>query len=255
MIQYAPVRTLIVDDEAPSRLLLRSMLESWPRIDIVGEAEDGEAAVSLLRSEQPDLVFLDVQMPVRSGFEVLAESADAFPLIVFVTAYDQYALKAFEVSACDYLLKPFDEDRLNRTVRRALERLDQPARVRAEALRTLLKETQQPGPEQVVVKVDGRHVFLQADDIDWIEADGKTARLHMGKNLVVVRIALSKLEERLGAHRFLRVHRSVILNRTRLREIQPWFRGEYVIILRDGTRIVSGRHYGAVVRALIASAQ
>ncbi len=251
MIQHAPVRTLIVDDEAPARLLLRSMLAAWPRIDIVGEAEDGVAAASLMRAERPDLIFLDVQMPLRNGFEVVAEvERDRLPLIVFVTAYDQYALKAFEVSAWDYLLKPFDEERLSKTVRRALERLDEPARARAEALRTLLQEAQQPASEQVVVKVDGRHVFLEADDIDWIEADGKSVRLHMGKNVQTVRTALSKIEERLNASRFLQVHRSVILNRTRIREIQPWFRGEYVIILRDGTRIVSGRHYREVVRAL-----
>jgi two-component system LytT family response regulator len=251
MILHAPVRTLIVDDEAPARLLLRSLLEAWPRLDIVGEAEDGSAAVSLMRAERPDLVFLDVQMPVRNGFEVVAEAADdVLPLIVFVTAYDQYALKAFEVSACDYLLKPFDEERLNKTVRRALDRLDEPARARADALRTLLLETQQPASEQVVVKVDGRHVFLDADEIDWIEADGKTVRLHMGKNCLVVRTALSKLEERLSTMRFLRVHRSIVVNRTRIREIQPWFRGEYVLILRDGTRIVTGRHHSAAIRAL-----
>src|SRR5471030_2264472 len=163
------IRALIVDDEEPARELLRSFLDQWPVVEIVGEAGDGAAAVEMIRQHTPDLVFLDVQMPQMSGFDVVAAlEPEELPIVVFVTAYDQYALKAFEVSACDYLLKPFDADRLANTMRRVLVRGDRPGADVGSALRTLLTYMRSPAAEQVVVKVDGRHLFLSADEIRWI---------------------------------------------------------------------------------------
>jgi two-component system, LytTR family, response regulator len=243
------LRTIIVDDEAPARELLRSMLAAWPQCQIVGESSDGEAAVSLIRDLSPDLLFLDVQMPGLNGFDVVASVApDTAPTIVFVTAFDQYALKAFEVSACDYLLKPFDEVRLSATVRRVLDRHGRADRDVSATLRTLLAELHDH--RAIVVKVEGRHVFLDPDEIDWVEADDKELRLHVGKSVLRVREPLNSFERRLPAQRFLRVHRSTVVNRSRVREMQPWFQGEYVLILKDGTRIVTGPSYRESVQAL-----
>jgi two-component system, LytTR family, response regulator len=243
------LRTIIIDDESPARELLRSMLKAWPKIDIVGEAGDGESAVIMIRHMSPDLLFLDVQMPGMNGFDVVATlSPETAPMIVFVTAYDQYALKAFEVSACDYLLKPFDETRLSAAVQRLLDRHERTDHNTNAALRGLIAELQ--GNRQIVVKIDGRHVFLEPDEIDWVEADGKELCLHVGLSTFRVRESMSSLEHRLPAQRFLRVRRSTLVNRSRIREMQPWFQGEYVLILKDGTRVVTGPSYRDAVQAL-----
>jgi two-component system LytT family response regulator len=243
------LRTIIVDDEAPARELLRSMLQAWPQCEIIGEASDGESAVTMIQQLSPDLLFLDVQMSGLNGFDVVASLApDTAPMIVFVTAFDQYALKAFEVSACDYLLKPFDEVRLSATVRRLLDRHARADRNMSTTVRTLLAELHDHRP--VVVKVDGRHVFLDPDEIDWVEADDKELRVHVGKSVLRVRESMHSFERRLPTPRFLRVHRSAVVNRSRVREMQPWFRGEYVLILKDGTRVVTGPSYREAVLAL-----
>jgi len=246
------IRALIVDDEEPARELLHAFLADHANVNVVGEAGDGDTAVALIRRLQPDLVFLDVQMPGKNGFDVVAAlDANALPLIVFVTAYDTYALRAFEVSACDYLLKPFDAERLSATMRRVVARRDRSSADEGATLRSLLAHLRATRDEQVVVKSDGRHVFLQPDEIDWIEAVGKDLRLHLGSNVLVVREPLNSIERRLSPTRFLRVHRSAIVNRTRIREMQPWFKGDYVLILRGGTRIVTGRTYRGVVQKLL----
>jgi two-component system LytT family response regulator len=243
------LRTIIVDDEAPARELLRAMLGAWQEIEIVAEASDGESAVSMIRQMAPDLVLLDVQMPGLNGFDVVASLApETAPMIVFVTAYDRYALKAFEVSACDYLLKPFDEARLSATVHRLLDRHDHADQTTRAALRGLLERLEDNRP--IVVKVEGRHVFLDPDEIDWVEADGKELRLHVGKSTLRVRESMNSLERRLPEQRFLRVHRSTVVNRSRVREMQAWFQGEYVLILKDGTRVVTGPSYRDAVQGL-----
>lgn len=244
------IRTLIVDDEDPARELLRSFLAAWPAIEIIGEAADGATALSLIRRDRPDLMFLDVQMPEMTGFDVVTKLAsDETPIIVFVTAYDRYALKAFEISALDYLLKPFDAARLSTTMTRILARRD---RTEYEAaLDSLLSQLRPPADERIVVKVDGRHVFLDAADVSWIEAADKEVRVHVGGATLSVREAMNSIEQRLDASRFVRVHRSAIVNRAHVREIQPWFKGDYVIILRDGTRVVTGPSYRAAVQQLI----
>jgi len=175
------------------------------------------------------------------------------PLIVFVTAYDRYALRAFEVSACDYLLKPFDADRFANTMRRVLARREEPAQSARDAVRSLLAAVRSASVEQVVVKVDGRHVFLDANEIEWVEAVRKDARLHLGAKTLVVRESMTSLERRLDPTRFLRVHRSAIVNRGHIREMQPWFKGDYVLIMRSGARIVSGQTYRDATKRLIDS--
>ena len=246
------IRAVIVDDEEPARELVRAFLGRWPEVTVVGEAGDGGTAIEMIRRLAPDIVFLDVQMPRLGGFDVVAAlDDDPLPLIVFVTAYDQYALRAFDVSACDYLLKPFDADRFARTMRRVFARREEPAQGTRAALRSLLAAVQPADAQQVVVKVDGRHIFVDPAEIEWVEAVRKDARLHLGAKSLLVRESMTNLEHRLDRSRFLRVHRSAIVNRAHIREMQPWFKGDYVLIMRSGARIVSGQTYRDAVRRLI----
>jgi two-component system, LytTR family, response regulator len=221
-------------------------------VDVIAEAADGDSATATIIRDQPQLVFLDVQMPRRNGFDVLADIAsEAMPEIVFVTAFDEHAVRAFEYNACDYLLKPFDERRLAIAVERSLARLAGASRASEQSVRALLLEMQLPAPTQLVVKVDGRHVFLDTESVDRLEVDGKETHVYVGKHVVVVREPVSSLERRLDPRTFLRVRRSTIVNRSRIREIQPWFRGEYIVLLHDGTKIISGRHYREPIRRLL----
>ena len=225
---------------------------SGPEVQIVGEAGDGATALDRIREVSPDLVFLDVQMPDMNGFDVVAAlEPNERPMVVFVTAYDQYAVRAFDISACDYLLKPFDEERLANTMERVLARPGSPAGAGSDELRRLLAHLRGPTPDQVVVKTDGRHLFLRADDIEWIEANGKDVRVHASGSSILVRETMNGLERRLDPGRFVRVHRSSIVNRFHVREMQSWFKGDYVLILRSGARVVSGRTYRAATEGLV----
>jgi two-component system LytT family response regulator len=246
------MRTVIVDDEPPARELLRALLAEWPTVEIVGEAADCAGAVRLIAAESPDLVFLDVQMPGGSGFDVLASVAPVHaPLIVFTTAFDQYALRAFEVSACDYLLKPFDGSRLAKTVSRVLD-LGVRGEQRAQSqLQALLAHLRAPADDPVVVKSDRRHHFLRRDDIEWIEAVGKEVRFHVKGGAITARESMTSVERRLDPARFVRVHRSAIVNRAHVAQVQAWFKGDYVIVLRSGARVVTGRTYRAAVQAML----
>ena len=247
------LRAVLVDDEEPALELLREMLRAWPEVEIIGEASNGEAAAAMIANRRPDLVFLDVQMPRMNGFEVIAAlppDGGPAPLIVFVTAYDEYAIRAFEVSACDYLLKPFDEARLARTMTRVLARSSSGSReLGSRELETVMRSYL--ARSQVVVKVNGRHLFLAADELEWVESAGKELKLHVGKQVLVTRESMNDLERRLDPDRFIRVHRSFLINRSQVREMQPWFRGEYVLILKNGTKIVTGRTYHEAVRRLV----
>ena len=246
------MRAIIVDDEEPARELLRVLLGAWETVEIVGEAADGDEALRLISAVSPDLVFLDVQMPHRTGFDVLAAlPPDALPFVVFVTAFDQYALKAFEVSAFDYLLKPFDAARLAGTMRRVLDMGDRTEQMVLTRAAKLLSHLRTPRDNTIVVKTDGRHLFLRTSDVEWIEAVGKEVRVHMAKSLLTVRESMNSLESRLDPTRFVRVQRSAIINREFVREMQPWFKGDYVIIMRSGARVVSGRTYRGMVQRLL----
>ena len=241
------IRTLVVDDEPLARERVMSLLQQESDVEVVGECSDGGQAVTAIQSQSPDLVFLDVQMPGCDGFEVIRSiGADRMPTVIFVTAYDEYALQAFEVHALDYLLKPFGRDRFQQTLRHAREALE---RRRAGDLgRRLLALVGgvKPEPQRVerlVVKSGGRVFFLRTEEIDWIEAAGNYVRLHLGSESHLFRETMNRLEARLDVRRFARIHRSRIVNTERIKELQPWFNGEYVVILRNGTRLPLSRGY------------
>lgn len=248
-----PLRVVIVDDEDPAREFLRALLARRPDVEVVGEAGDGASAVATIRARQPDVVFLDVQMPVMNGFDVVAALEEhECPPIIFVTAYDAFALRAFEVNACDYLLKPFDAARLTTAMMRVFDRVPRQGAVKA-ALRSLVTHVGAAAraAAPIVVKVDGSHIFLAPDEIEWVEAAGKEVRVHLGATRLLVRESLNSLEERLDRSAFIRVHRAALVNRNGIRQVQPWFKGDYVILTRNGTRIVTGRTYRARVRELL----
>lgn len=241
------IRALIVDDEPLARERLRTLLKPEADVEIVGECGDGEKAVSAIRRHKPDLLFLDVQMPERDGFDVLeALGAEEMPVVVFVTAYDKYALRAFEVHALDYLLKPFDRERFQRALERAREQVaGRHSSTLGERLLALLADraTEQKRLQRVVIKSGGRIFFLRVEEIDWIEAAGNYLRLHVGREEHLLRETMNRLEARLDPAKFLRIHRSTIVNLERIREMQPSFHGDYVVLLRDGTRLALSRSH------------
>ena len=240
------VRTIVVDDEPLARERLMKLLRAEPEIEVVGEAANGRAAVDLIRQEKPALAFLDVQMPELDGFGVLAELNESErPAIVFVTAYDKFALKAFEVHAIDYLLKPFDKERFRTALRRALDHLARQQNKVQEQLSALLSELRPavPQSDRIAVKSDGRVVFIKMADIDWVEAADNYVSLHVGKDSHLVRETMTNFETRLPRDRFIRISRSTIVNMERIKELQPMFHGEYSVILRDGTRLTLSRSH------------
>lgn len=253
------LRTLIVDDEPLARERVRMMLAAHPDLTIVGECGDGQQAVQLIRDHRPDLVFLDVQMPGVDGFGVLRQlDGDPLPYIVFVTAYDQYALKAFEVHALDYVLKPFNTERFGQALDRARATLarDEPGPVDRDRLRDMVTSlaAEQRERQRLVVKSSGRVFFVKVDDIDWIEAEGNYVRLHMGAQSHLLRETMKGMENALDPSVFFRIHRSTIVNADRIRELQPLFHGEYAVILRDGTRLVASRGPDNRLKKLLAEA-
>ena len=241
------IRTLVVDDEPMARERVLSLLQQEDDVEVVGECADGTQALAAIQHQAPDLVFLDVQMPGVDGFGIIeAIGAEKMPSVIFVTAYDEYALRAFEVHALDYLLKPFSRERVRETLKHARASLE---RRRAGDLgRRLLALVNdiKPAPTRVdrlVVKSGGRVFFLRTDDLDWIEAAGNYVRLHLGEESHLFRETMTRMETRLDPRRFVRIHRSRIVNTERIRELQPWFNGEYVVILRNGTRLPLSRGY------------
>jgi two-component system, LytTR family, response regulator len=248
-----PVRALLADDEALARRRLRALLADDSRIVIVGEADTGNAAVKLLRELDVDLVFLDIQMPGLDGFGVLrAVPVDELPLVVFITAYDEHAVKAFDVSAVDYVLKPVVESRFRLAVDRAIERLARPRGEITAAVMTALETLARPAEsERIPIRTERGVTFIRATDLDWAEVDGSTVRLHVGRDTHIIREAMGDFEQRVSGRRFLRIHRSRLVNLDRVKEVQPWFKGDFVLILHDGTRLVSGRTYRDRVRELL----
>lgn len=249
-----PFRTLVVDDEAAARRLLCSMLQGRDDIEVVGEAGDGAEAVEKIRALCPDIVFLDIQMPEMDGFGVIAEiGATSMPRTVFVTAYDRYATRAFDVHAIDYLLKPYDQERLDRAVERAIATTGGAAGVLASKLTELLTHLHSGKRyrTRISVKHGDRIRLIDVRTIDWIEAAGKSVRIHVNSGVIDTRISLSALHQRLDPESFVRVHRSIIVNASRVIEIQPWFHGQYVLILQDGKKVISGRSYRSEVGRFI----
>ena len=247
-----PLRALIVDDEPLARRRLRTLLKDEAGIAIVGECDDGPSAVAAARRHAPDVMFLDVQMPGMSGFDVIEALGPArCPAIVFVTAYDAYAMQAFDVHAIDYLLKPFDRKRLRQAVTRA-RALTMRASEVGRQLAALMSEIRTTRPlDRFVVKSRGKVYFVRADEIDWIEASGHYLTLHVGREEHLIRGTIKDVESRLDRERFVRVHRSTIVNVDRIKELLPAFHGEYVIVLRDSTRLSSSRGHSERLQAII----
>jgi two-component system, LytTR family, response regulator len=232
-------KVLIVDDERLCRQRIRRLLAFEPEFEIAGECGDGGEAVRSLGRERPDVLFLDVQMPELDGFEVLRAIGNAPPLIIFTSAYDEYALRAFEVHAFDYLLKPFDRKRFRESLQRAKAHLVRERPGADDRLLALFEHFAggRKMPDRIAVRNNGRVVFVKLDEIDWIEASDNYICLHCGKATHILRETMNEVETWLDSARFLRVHRSAIVNLDRIRELRPWFRGDYRIILLDGTEL------------------
>src|SRR6185437_2749526 len=251
----APVQVLIVDDEPLARRHLRTILEADSDVVIVGDASNGREAVQMIARLAPDVVLLDVQMPEIDGFSVVAQLDPAhIPMIIFVTAHDSYALKAFDVHAVDYVLKPVARDRLMQAVARAKTRLSSSeGSSHVEHLRKFVEEMKTSrDTDRLAIRLDGKHVLLPTDSIDWIEAVDDYVRIHMGKVSHLVRGTLTSFQDRLPAL-FMRIHRSAIVNTTRIKEVFPNEQGDYRIILQDGTRLPSGRSYRTAVADFLRS--
>lgn len=267
------IKTLVIDDEPAARRGIRALLDRDPDVQVIGEAASGTEAVTKIRAERPDLVFLDVQMPEMSGFRVLESLGDCpAPAVIFVTAYDQHALQAFEVNAVDYLLKPYDDDRFWAAVRRAkAEIVRRQTDLLGHKLNNLLSYLQNATPgdapvapaaasapapasaggpasetitrDRILLKAGGEIYFLKAEEIDWIEAEGDYMKFHAGGRVHLLRETMGNLEERLDAKRFIRIHRSTIVNIDRVKKLSPSFAGEYAVILHDGTKLRLSRGY------------
>lgn len=246
------MRLLLVDDEPAARAKLRRLLRGVPEVEIVGEAEDGRTAVEAAAALRPDVVLLDIQMPELDGFAALEAMGDEpVPLIIFVTGYDAHALRAFEVHAFDYLLKPFDAERLRASLERAREQLTLRRRPDDAALLSLLAELRQHAAapdapvyvERVAIRSLGRVTYVRLSEVEWIEGSGNYVRLHTATGRPLLRTALGKLLTQLDPGRFARIHRSAIVNIDCIREMQPYFSGDYLVILRSGTRLRLSRSY------------
>lgn len=242
-----PIRALLVDDEPMARERVRALLANEPDIEIIGECVDGAEAIAAINSEHPDLVFLDIQMPYADGFSVLRSiDSDHMPSVVFVTAYDDFALRAFEVNAVDYLLKPFDEDRFAESLARARRWLGEPNAARQKAMQGLAEEAKaaKAPMTRIAVRGAGQIRFIKVTEIDWIESDGNYVKIHIDGASHIIKKTLSYLEERLDPEKFFRVHRSALVSLEKVDRIEKWFQGDYVALLENGAKVpVSRRRY------------
>ena len=249
------IRVLLIDDEPLARERVRKFLEKEADIELVGECADGLQAVAEIQKLAPDLVFLDVQMPELDGFGVLEKlKGRPLPAVIFVTAHDQFALKAFEVHAVDYLLKPFDRERFQTALRRAVDKIHRhQTGALNQQITALLSDLKTPPKhaERIAVKSSGRVVFVKTDDIDWVEAADNYVSLHVGADTHLLRETMTALEEQLPPARFMRISRSTIVNVDRIKELQPLFHGEYAVILRHGTRLTLSRSYRDKLQQLL----
>ena len=246
---------VIADDEPLARERIRTLLAAFPDVAVVGEARDGNETVAKVRELRPSLLFLDVQMPEGDGFSVLEKlPPGATPAVIFVTAYDAFALRAFEVHAVDYLLKPFTRARFTRAMGHVLEKLAQPTRSGIEPeIISLLQSirAERRTQERVAIRTGEAVYFVRIADIEWLEASGNYVKIHAGGQEHLLRDSLKSFEERLDPDRFLRVHRSAIVNVDSIQRLEPWFHGEYAVVLRDGTRLMSSRTYSERLRKII----
>jgi two-component system, LytTR family, response regulator len=242
------LRALIIDDEPPARRKLALLMRDEADIEIIGQCSNGLEAITAIEEKHPDVIFLDIQMPGLNGFEMLeALGTDNLPFVVFVTAYDEFAVKAFEVHALDYLLKPFDRSRLQD----CLARVRKAQRSNSSNLHELLEQFRpKEYLSRFVVKARGRVLLLKTDDVDSLEASGNYVELRCGKQTYLVRDTLNDVERRLDPQQFARVHRSTIVNLDRVQELQPWSHGDFVVILKDGTKLRLSRRYRQNLKAI-----
>lgn len=245
-LSVAPIRTLIVDDEPLARDKLRAFLARHADFVLAGEAGDGLTAARLIDELRPDLVLLDIQMPELDGFEVLAAvETEPLPHIIFVTAFDHYAVQAFEVGAIDYLLKPVAPDRFEQALDRARHQLDRGTGDLADRLARALEQVApaRPRVERFLVKQGGRSRFVPAVEVEWIEAAGNYLKLHLGAETHLVRATMKEIESRLDPARFARVHRTAIVNVDRIQYLEPWSHGDQLLVLKSGHRLMLSRRY------------
>jgi len=257
----ALIRVVIADDERLARQKLRMLLEAEPQLSVVSECQDGRQTVLAINSFHPDLLLLDIQMPDFDGFQVLHEiPAREMPVVIFTSAYDQYAIRAFEAHALDYLLKPFDQERLHQAIERARAELQKSdKREITHRLLELLSEMKSgvvsaapPLPQnRLVIKAKGRVIFLNLDEIDWIEAAANYVRLSVGKESYLLRETISRTSERLNPNEFIRIHRSVIVNVRKIKELIPVNSGEYIVVLKSGKELSCSRGYRALLQRVI----
>jgi len=250
------IRALIVDDEELARDRITSLLAEQNDVEVVGTCSDGPSAVEAIERERPDLVFLDVQMPGMDGFEVIENlDRDHIPAVVFVTAHDAHAIRAFEIHALDFLLQPFDQTRFEKALERARAQLSRDKSSTIDSrLMSLLEELrdERKYPERLIVKSSGRVFFVRAEDIDWVEASGNYVKIHTKNEAHLLRESMKNMEAKLDPKIFVRIHRSAIVNIDRIKELEPWFHGEYVVIMRDGTRLTASRVFSDRLSAAIA---
>jgi two-component system LytT family response regulator len=253
------VRTVIADDERLARQKLLILLQSEPLVKVVAECQDGRQTVSAIRSLRPDMLLLDIQMPDLDGFQVLSEiPVEEMPVVIFTSAYDQYAIRAFEAHALDYLLKPFDQERLHHAVERAQSELrksrDREITHRILNLLSQVRSVALPTPEadnRLVIKANGRVVFLDLDNIEWVEAAANYVRLNVGKESYLFRETISRISERLDTNHFVRIHRSTIVNVRKIKELIPVNSGEYVVVLKSGRELSCSRGYRAALQGIV----
>ena len=253
------IRTIIADDEHLARKKLRVLLDSEPGVQVVAECQDGLQTVSAVQTRRPDLLLIDIRMPDIDGFQVLKQIAsDEMPVVVFTTAYDQFAIRAFEAHALDYLLKPFDGERLHHAVERArAELLKFHNRDLTGRILDLLAKNAEPKMEskqvddRMVIRAGGKVVFLDVKEIDWIEAAANYVKLNVGKDSYLLREGIGSISERLDPDRFVRIHRSVIVNVRKIKELQPCESGEYIAVLRNGKELSCSRGYRTQLQRLI----
>jgi two-component system, LytTR family, response regulator len=246
---------IIVDDEPLARRSIRKCLKAFPEFTVVAECGDGQSAIAAVRERRPDLLFLDIQLPESDGFQVLAAiGKEAVPVTIFVTAYDRYALQAFEAHALDYLLKPFSEDRFRDALEHAKRSLDAGKdRAPNQQLERLLEQLAKKKAfvERIPVPSKGRFLFVNVRDLDWVEAEGNYLRLHSNGASYLLRGNMNEMERKLDPARFMRIHRSTIVNLQRIREVQPWFRGHHRVVMNNGQELKLSRYQKDKLHALL----
>jgi two-component system LytT family response regulator len=253
------VRTVIADDERLARQKLLTLLESEPAVNVIAECQDGWQTLAAIHSFRPDMLLLDVQMPEMDGFQVLSEiPEEEMPVVIFTTAYDQYAIRAFEANALDYLLKPFDQERLHHAVERAQSELRKERdHAMTHRILSMLSQVRSAAPpvaapdQRLVIKANGRVVFLDLDNIEWVEAAANYVRLNVGKESYLFRETISRISERLDANQFVRIHRSTIVNVAKIKELIPVNSGEYVVVLKSGRELSCSRGYRAALQGIV----